>query len=126
MPQNGILNHDIGADIVVLAKKVPKPVHNFISDWVIDYDCGFVSSANCSASDYVAACLLVTGVGVAEKTAIEGASKGFAKYGVGRAGQIRFFENRLIIRLDVNKPITHLNVEGNMFGFRFNFHLPKR
>ncbi|MGF1957815.1 hypothetical protein ACQUFE_18285, partial [Enterococcus casseliflavus] len=83
------------------------------SDWVIDYDCGFVSSANCSASDYVAACLLVTGVGVAEKTAIEGASKGFAKYGVGRAGQIRFFENRLIIRLDVNKPITHLNVEGN-------------
>jgi hypothetical protein len=73
----------------------------------------------------VSAALLVTGVGVAENTAIEGASKGFAKYGVGRAGQIRFFEDRLILRLDVNKPITHMNIQGRMFGVTFNIHFPK-
>lgn len=104
---------------------VPKPVHNFISDWVIDYNCGFINSATCSTSDYVSAGLLFTGVGVAENTAIEGASKKFARYGIGRAGQVRFFENRLILRLDVKQPITHLNVEGNLFGVTFNFHLPK-
>lgn len=51
-PQNDILNHDIGADIVVVARKVPKPVQNFISDWIVDYDCGFIDSSACSWSDY--------------------------------------------------------------------------
>ncbi|WP_084514931.1 RHS repeat domain-containing protein [Sphingobium lactosutens] len=127
-PQNvvsDVLNHDIGADIIVMARKVPQPVQNFISDWAINYDCAFISSSSCSTMDYVTVAGALLGGGVAANTAIEGASKGFAKYGVGRAGQIRFFENRLILRLDVNKPITHLNVEGRMFGVTFNFHLPK-
>lgn len=120
-----VLNHDIGEDIVVIANKVPKPVQNFISNYVINYDCAFISSGSCSTSDYITvAGVLLTG-SIGANTAVEGASKGFAKYGIGRAGQVRFYQNRLIFRLDVNKPITHLNVEGNLFGVKFNFHLPR-
>lgn len=65
----------------------------------------------------------LAGVGVAEATSIEGAAAGL-RYGSGRLGQIRFFGDRLILRIDINKPITHLNIQGNLFGRAFNFHIP--
>jgi hypothetical protein len=62
---------------------------------------------------------------VPEAVAIEGASAGYARYGRGRAAQIRIMENKLTFRVDVKKPITHLNIEGRLFGYEFNFHFPK-
>jgi len=53
--------------------------------------------------------------------AVEGRSVGYQLYGQGRVFQVRFFTDRLIIRLDANKPITHINVQGR----NFNFHFPR-
>ena len=58
-----------------------------------------------------------------EVVAVEGAAPGL-RYGSGRLGQIRFLENKLIFRIDVNKPITHLNIQGELFGSPFNVHIP--
>jgi hypothetical protein len=79
----------------------------------------------CGASDYIDSAFLVSGAGLLERTAFEGPKSALFKFGKGRAGQIRFFEDRLRLRIDVNKPITHLNVQGRMFGVTFNFHFPK-
>ena len=57
--------------------------------------------------------------------AVEGASKGYQLYRVGRVGQVRIGGNRLIIRLDANKPRTHVNIQGRIFGRDFNFHIPR-
>ncbi|WP_303713512.1 RHS repeat-associated core domain-containing protein [Brevundimonas naejangsanensis] len=56
--------------------------------------------------------------------AFEGPAKGYMRYGVGRVGQVRFGSNRLIIRIDANKPITHLNVQGKIGSKTFNYHFP--
>jgi len=55
-----------------MARRSPQPVQNFISDWVIDYNCGFIDSSSCGVSDYISARLLVSGAGLAGNTAIEG------------------------------------------------------
>ena len=71
----------------------------------------------------VAVCPLAIGaVGVAAADAItvEGAAEGYALYGRGRAFQVRTRQGFLKLRLDVNKPTTHWNVEvGDM-----NLHIP--
>jgi RHS repeat-associated protein len=56
--------------------------------------------------------------------AFEGPQVGYRLYGVGRMAQIRFFTNRLILRIDVRDPITHLNIQGRLFGAPFNWHIP--
>lgn len=56
--------------------------------------------------------------------AFEGPARGYLRYGVGRMGQVRFGTNRLILRIDANKPITHLNVQGKIGDTRFNYHFP--
>jgi len=60
--------------------------------------------------------------------AVEGADAGYAYGAGGRLAQMRFFTNRLIIRLDMAtaRTPTHVNIQGNLFGSRFNFHIPPR
>jgi hypothetical protein len=96
-----------------------------------DYDCGRITRQQFEKIDRqqgVATAKMVgsiVGVATAAKNvAVEGAAKGYELYGVGRVGQIRIGTDRLIIRLDANKPITHLNIQGNIFGRSFNFHIP--
>ena len=57
--------------------------------------------------------------------AFEGPAVGYLKHGVGRLGKVRFGTNRLIIRLDVNKPITHINIQGKWGSNSFNYHFPR-
>lgn len=81
------------------------------------------------AVDAAVGCLAVcplAGVGLLESGAIsvEGAATGYKLYGEGRLGQIRFFERDLILRLDVRNPTTHVNIEGRIFDWKFNFHIP--
>ena len=49
----------------------------------------------------------------------EGPAKGL-KYGRGRLGQVRIGKDKLIIRLDVAKPNTHINVQ---IGRSINWHI---
>lgn len=49
---------------------------------------------------------------------------GRALYKVGRVGQVRFGKDKLIIRLDANKPNTHINIQGRFGSTKFNFHIP--
>jgi len=58
--------------------------------------------------------------------ALEGASTGWIMHGTGRFGQIRFGRDKLILRLDRNKPNTHVNVQGRLGSKKFNFHIPPR
>jgi RHS repeat-associated protein len=51
--------------------------------------------------------------------AIEGAAPGL-RYGGGRLFQVRFGTDRLLVRVDINKPITHVNIQGR----GFNWHIP--
>jgi hypothetical protein len=86
------------------------------------YDLGLEGAIFLPAAIGATAALAPSAVGY---VSIEGASAGYQMYRVGRVGQIRFGTNKLIVRLDANKPITHLNVEGRFFGEQFNFHFPR-
>ncbi len=69
---------------------------------------------------YLAA-TIAGGIIVTETVAFEGAAVGYRLYGHGRLAQIRFGGNKLILRLDVKEPITHLNIQGP----GFHFHIPR-
>jgi RHS repeat-associated protein len=57
-----------------------------------------------------------------EVVAVEGPRRALFQHGKGRVFQIRFFKDRLVLRLDFRKPNTHLNVQGR----NFNHHIPRR
>jgi RHS repeat-associated protein len=57
-----------------------------------------------------------------EVVAVEGPRRALFQHGKGRVFQIRFFKDRLVLRLDFRKPNTHLNVQGRSF----NHHIPRR
>jgi len=85
--------------------------------WSEEFDVCFLTPV-CPAVAGGAAALLGGGI------AIEGPAVGLRLYGRGRLGQIRFGHNRLILRVDVRKPHTHLNIQGRIGGREFNKHIP--
>ena len=92
----------------------------YVKPWYSNY---FDAAVGCIAVCPIAGSAVVASI-PEEAVAVEGPQVGYRLYGKGRLAQIRFFQRDLIFRLDVNDPITHLNVEGRIFSWEFNFHLP--
>jgi hypothetical protein len=127
-PCNATLVWQPGGDIVITGRRAGSTPWYFNGSRYVQ-DPAFVTPW-WGQSPYFEACFVFCPAAVGgaaallpEVVAVEGAAPGL-RYGSGRLGQIRFLENKLIFRIDVNKPITHLNIQGELFGSPFNVHIP--
>ena len=86
---------------------------NYVEPWYSDYlEYGFVFGPPLAG---------LVGATAPAVVAFEGPVAAVFAYGRGRLVQVRFGRDRFIVRIDVNKPHTHVNIQTRTR----NIHLPK-
>jgi RHS repeat-associated protein len=118
------------AGFVITGHRTNKPFVSVGGRYVYS---GYQKPAYSNAVDYgvgAIALLPVAVIGlfeaVPDAVLLEGASAKVALKNQGRLWQTRIFKNKLIVRKDLNQPITHYNIESHWFGKEvFNIHWPR-